>query len=283
MSISLRKVNNREVRPIQEKKIVDKRPFLGGDIVPYLYGTMLCLARKRSGKTRLMFELAKLLVGRKTMIIAFVGTLHQDAIWENIQEYFEEKGNPFKGYTSFYDTEGNDILERLMAVLDKQALKKKEKRKAQEKENRVEKVIIGVNEPEQEDEDDEPRGKYQEPEILFIFDDLSMELRSPQFVYFMKNMRHYKPKIIIGTQYIHDLEPSSLENIDIWMIFKGISEDKLEEIYIKTGITDISFENVLKVYRNATAEKYSFLYLDVGNEVFRKKLTHEYTLPKTLN
>jgi hypothetical protein len=47
----------------------------------------------------------------------------------------------------------------------------------------------------------------------------------------LKWNRHYKAKVIISSQWLHDLLPESRKQIDLFLIFKGFPAKKLAEIY----------------------------------------------------
>src|SRR5205823_3520629 len=93
----------------------------------------------------------------------------------------------------------------------------------------------------------------------------------------LKTNRHYKCKVILSSQYVNDLMPESLKQIDYFLLFGGHSIDKLEKIY-KDADLPINFELFLKLYENATSAKYNFLYIDVRDVSFRKNFSHIYTL-----
>ncbi len=123
------------------------------------------------------------------------------------------------------------------------------------------------------------RDKYQSPEFILIFDDLSHELKMPALVSLLKKNRHYKAKIIISSQYIHDLKPESIKQMDYALIFKGQPEDKLIKLRsdLDLAIDQATFN---KIYEDATKEPYSFLYIDVRNEQYRKLFDKMYQISK---
>ena len=43
------------------------------------------------------------------------------------------------------------------------------------------------------------------PEYVFIFDDLGSDLRHASITQLFKTSRHYKAKVIVSSQYVHDL------------------------------------------------------------------------------
>jgi hypothetical protein len=67
------------------------------------------------------------------------------------------------------------------------------------------------------DEEQEPKQKKDKkiaPEIIFVFDDLSTELRDNDISTLIKKHRHFKTKVIYSSQYVNDLTPDSRNNTD---------------------------------------------------------------------
>jgi actin-related protein len=132
---------------------------------------------------------------------------------------------------------------------------------------------------EEKEERKKKRCKYQSPEYLFIFDDISDELRkNKSIVSFIKKHRHFKSKCIFSSQYSKDLDPQSLKNMDFLILFRGESEDKLKHLYQNADLS-ISFEEFQKIYNIAVNHKpYSFLYIDKTNNTFRINFNQEIKL-----
>lgn len=86
-------------------------------------------------------------------------------------------------------------------------------------------------------------------------------------------------KVIISSQYLNDLKPESLRQLDYLLIFKGQSDDKLEKIIKDTDI-DIELPVLKKIYDDATKEDYGFLYIDIRSDAFRKKFDRQYFISK---
>jgi hypothetical protein len=52
------------------------------------------------------------------------------------------------------------------------------------------------------------------PEYVFIFDDLGADLRDKSITQLFKTSRHYKAKVIVSSQYVHDLSNSCIKNLN---------------------------------------------------------------------
>jgi hypothetical protein len=87
--------------------------------------------------------------------------------------------------------------------------------------------------------------------------------------------RHYRAKIIISSQYLNHLLPESRKQIDVWMLFKGHPEKKLEEIYNDADIS-IPFDDFLALYKKATKHKFSFLYINTRGDEFRRNFNEQF-------
>ena len=139
---------------------------------------------------------------------------------------------------------------------------------------------LGVLKPETESEvEDKPlkprRSKYQSPEYIIVFDDLSNELKSRTLLGLLKKNRHFKTKLIISSQWINDLLPESRKQIDLFLIFKGFPERKLTEIY-KDCDSGLPFDTFYKLYKKATKKPYSFLY--IGSDSYRCNFDKQFIL-----
>jgi hypothetical protein len=66
---------------------------------------------------------------------------------------------------------------------------------------------------------------------VIIFDNLSSDLKDPNVSHILKKNRHLKTKIIISSQYILDIAPISRRQIYVNMLFSGLNEDKLMEVF----------------------------------------------------
>ena len=111
--------------------------------------------------------------------------------------------------------------------------------------------------------------QYTQPKYIFIFDDLSNELRDPYVAHLLKTNRHYLSKVIASSQYVQDMMPSSRKQQDYWMLFAGHSEDKLAVIF-KDADTRVTFNQFVQMYKQVTSEPFQFLMIDVVNDVYRR-------------
>ena len=113
---------------------------------------------------------------------------------------------------------------------------------------------------------------------MIVFDDLSNELKSTQLLSLMKKNRHYKSKLIISSQYLNDLLPASRKQLDIIILFKGLPEHKVKEIYKDSDISIASFDTFYKIYKEATVKPFSFLYIDTRGDKLRMNFDKEFII-----
>ena len=129
----------------------------------------------------------------------------------------------------------------------------------------------------EEQEKPEKKQKKIGPDIIFVFDDLSTNLRDPDVSELIKMHRHFRTKVLVSSQYPNDMLPDARNNIDFWILFSGHSEEKLLTIFRNCDLK-ITFDLFKALYENATAKKYNFLYVNKPRNEFRKNFNLEYDL-----
>ncbi len=296
--ISLKQINNQYVKaiPIPDE---DLRPIKGYDICEEVYANIFLCARKKSGKTSALFKIMKECSARKTVLVIFCSTVYKDKNWIQIRKYFEKKGMDIRVYTSIYE-DGEDQLANLIEDLKQDAKEEETRKKGDGKQEddkpevdkcddilqrltnmHLRSVGRGAEVPEEEEEPQEKKkskkSKYLAPEYMIIFDDLSSELKSRSLLSLLKFNRHFKAKLIISSQWLHDLLPESRKQIDLFLIFKGFAQDKLALIY-KDCDSSIPFDMFLKIYKKATKNPHSFMYVDCRSDSFRRNFDSKFIL-----
>jgi hypothetical protein len=280
-TIDIKHLNNEIVRPLPVK--VDTRKVKGCDICSEVYANIFLCSRKKSGKTLSIAHILKRCAGRKTKVIAFVSTLYKDKNWIAIRKMLENKGIEFEGYTSIFE-DGEDQLKTIVETLQQEEEEDEEDQEEEKKIDRYQnklqlRYLYGEFAIHKEEKERKPRKpKCLAPSIIFVFDDLSNELKSSSLTALLKKNRHFKTKVIISSQYLHDLPPESRKQLDVWMIFKGQPLEKLQAIY-KDADLNIDLDLFLYLYKVATSKPYSFLYIDTRNDQFRICFNKQFILP----
>ena len=268
--IHIKKINSHIIKPIKVPK-VEPDMIKGYDLIDKLYCTIFICAKKESGKTNAIFKILKECTGKKTNLYIISSTVYNDDNWIEIVKYFENKNITINTFTSIDEANLDDLIEDL----EEEARKELEAKK-----NPPEEIIkprISLNFDDHEDEKKERKPKKIAPEYIFIFDDMSTQLRAKSISALIKKHRHFKTKIICSSQYPNDLAPEARKNIDYWLLFGGHSEDKLLEIYNNCDLK-ISFPLFLQLYENETRKIYSFLFIDKNKGEFRRNLSHRYDI-----
>lgn len=281
MSVRIKKINNKEVKPIPKLNGEDNRPILGAELIPQAFCNIFISAAKFSGKTTALFKILQECTGKNTKIIAFVSTLYNDDSWIYIQKYFKAKGIEFEGHTSIKE-DGVDLLNELVQDLEDEAREREEEKEEEQDEHQrkiggFKKAFEQAN---KEPESPKPRKpKYLAADLIIVLDDISNELKSKSLVTLLKKHRHYKTKTIISSQYYLDLLPESRNQIDYFLLFKGQTDKKLETIYRDAQLV-IPYELFIKLYENAINKQYGFLYINKQLQEFRKGFSEKYEIPE---
>ena len=85
-----KKINNEKVKPIPVP-VVDKTKVKGYCIFPEVYSNIFLVARKKSGKTSVIWKILRSCSGRDTKIIIFASTLYKDPNLLHIVKYFRKR------------------------------------------------------------------------------------------------------------------------------------------------------------------------------------------------
>ena len=262
--ISIQRINNEIVKPIKYvEKIKDKRPLKGEKIFQEMYPNVFLVAKKKSGKTFTCAKILESCATKETTIYAFVSTIYKDRAWKGIKKRMEKLRIPFIGATSMYEDKKHRLKEWMNAQeneLDEDS--------DEEYENEQQPIALF------DDDDDDnnmtiKRAKYKAPKFIFVFDDISHELKDPVLTAFLKKNRHFQAMTIISTQHIHDAPPGLLKQVDNWIVFKGLQDEKLKKIQ-KDGDLTLDFDEFKALYDFATQKLYSFLYIDTNFDEYRR-------------
>ena len=269
--LKLMKINEQKVNPIKTPAFPPEK-IKGYDLFPELYCNIYCCAKKKSGKTSVIFKIIKQCTDKDTEIYIFCSTHNKDNNWIEIKKWMEDQERNSHFYTSLVE-DGVNMLELVISDLQSQVSEDEEKKEESEEEEK----IINFH----EDEDylsfkiKKRKPKKVAPKLLFIFDDFSAELKDKNIVKLLKEHRHFKSKVIISSQYPYDLLPESRTQMDYWLLFAGHPEEKLEAIYKDCDLS-IPFDLFNKMYKMATEKKYHFFYIDRNLEKFRQDFNQEF-------
>jgi hypothetical protein len=310
--VILKTINNLKVVPLKNSLVENTKPVLGSDMFPEVYSNILLTAKKKSGKSVVIGNIVKKCAGKNTRVIAFCSTLNKDVAWIALKRYCKKHHIPFTGYQSIYEGKKNLLFEYLNKYQcqeerdmlddssegeemfsdmesnsdgsssgsdsdDELELFTKGKGSRKNPLEKQHKVGADLSFLKKVESSLVPELPYQAPEIIFVFDDLSHELRDEAINKLVKTNRHIKCKVIMSCQWIHDLLPEAIKQVDYLLLFKGLDSKKLEKI-IKDADLSINLPILKEVYDNATLEPFNFLYIDRFDH-FRKNFDKQYIIP----
>lgn len=265
------RINDIRVKPVRIPR-VDPKLVRGSDMFQELYANIFICAKKKSGKSTVIENILKKCVDKTTNIVIFSATVNKDATYKKIVSDFEKKGNTVITYTSIKDENGIDNLNTIVELLREPEEEDDEEDDEGEEENPI---LIFEEKKKKRKKRKPKKPKLVSPEVIFVLDDLSTELRFPSVSMLLKSNRHYKSKVIMSSQYANDLHPSSLMQLDYFLVFGGHTVEKLEMLHQRTDLS-VSFNKFMEMYKTATEKKFSFLYVDTVNEVYRKNFNERF-------
>lgn len=258
------KINDIKVKPIiPDGGEPDASKIKGYDFIPMLYSNIFLCAKKKSGKTNLLFTLLSELVNKDTEVFIFCSSVYKDKTYEEIIKMLNKKKVVHEIHTSFIDSQtGESIVDEIIHEEDA-------KREAEE--------MNKFNPPKRQgpkflelSDDKKAKTKATGPkaaERIFVFDDLGSELRHPSINQLLKTNRHNKCKVLLSSQYLTDLQPQAIKQLDFVFMFKSFNEEKLKSMYELLDIS-IPFDQFVTLYKFSTAEPFNFLFIDVRHDSF---------------
>jgi hypothetical protein len=268
-------INSLKVVPVQAGLGKwDKTNCKGFDITPNApYFTMFLCARKKSGKSSLINLITQKCIDKRTVVWVFCATHAIDPTWKEIKSSLEKKGNLVNFFDSLFDGKTN-ILDDIIVEINKGE-------EIEEPSTSLQPVPLQCKikfEPDPSEIKKVYKPKKIACENLFILDDMpSAFLRNPAVSRLLKVHRHSKSSCIISSQYLNDLQPQSILQLDYFIAFKSLSQEKMESIHKLLDLS-IDFESFWEIYKHCTLEPYSFMYLSIRDEKFRCRLNKEIEL-----
>lgn len=261
----LQKINDIIVKPVK-LPVVDINDIKGHELFPSLYHNILLLAKKKSGKTSTIREIINRTTDETTKIIVFSPTANSDPTWLVIQEEHEN--------ITIHDSLTEDGVQLLPIYIKKLSEVKEE-------------TQVGGGHWEYQSIDNtrkyvaDPIKKEKKrplvPQYLFIFDDMSGELINTNISVYLKLHRHLKASTLISTQYLKDLRPASLNQMDYCLMWPGIEQDVIDTAFIRFDLPQTE-KQLNEMYKLATSEPYNFFYINIRNVEYRKNFNERFML-----
>ena len=273
-------MQTKEINNIKIKAVVhlalEQNEILGYDYFSTLYSNIYICSRRRSGKTTLIYNISKNCVNKRTNVVFFCSTINRDSTYKLILEMLEKKKVNVMTYDHFLNGREN-ILTGILEELNNDLEEKQQEKIKKDEDNLNPKPKMDLFPKEKAIERKERKPKKLSPEYVFIFDDLGSDLRDKSITQLFKTSRHYKAKVIVSSQYVHDLSNSCIKNLDYTLIFKSFNKEKLLVLFEALDLS-IEFEEFEQLYLDATAQPFDFLYVDSRDNTYRRNFNQEYLL-----
>lgn len=241
------------------------RDFVGKKLFDKLACNIFLSGPTGSGKSVVIYNILKKCVGKKTKVIFFVGSIHNDPTYKEMLKFLDKNGNDYMTYTSMYDGKEN-ILQQIEEEL-KQA-------KDDDGETKIpEPLPCPINLCTEKQIVPKKKKKKRKPptenDYIFIFDDLSNEIRhSSALTAFLKYSRHLNCKCIISSQSLSDLTRNTRQQIHFLLLFRGLNDEAVKTVFEDINTT-MSYKQFKSLYNQVVATKYNFLYVSRDGE-FRR-------------
>lgn len=264
-------INDLKVEAIRHSNNTQELPILGKDMFENLYSNIFICARKKSGKSNLIYNIIKKCSNKRTKILIFSPTYHKDAIYnEKLTELMDKKRIDYEICHDIINENGENLLEEFIDCEENKNSMSSDEEELEGDEVRPLNPIV-FDHPQEEKKKRKPKIKILSPETIIIIDDCSHSLKDAVVSKLLKINRHLKTKVIISSQNLTDMYLQSIRQLDYLIVFKGLKTNiqKLKQIYDNTDLTP-SFDEFKKIYEFATEGNYNFLYIDVVNSAFRK-------------
>jgi len=316
-SITLTKISDTVVKPIKTGKEKDTRLPKGYKMFQEPLPNIGIIAKKKSGKTNVVVNIVKECADKDTHVFVLASTANKDPLFLALKKWCKKHEIPYSAQTEIKSTDENgkksDFFENFMREMG-EADEEEDETESEDEEAKHPRMSNYGHVPEEScsesdysdydsDESDgvrklnygkkydrpdvkfvknksslQPKKPYTTPEVIIITDDLSNELKTPSLRAFFKRNRHYKCMNIISTQWLQDLLPESLKQFDYLLLFKGLTDEKLEKVKNDADLS-IDLEKLKAIYKSATSQPYCFLYIDTRVEQYRKNFNLRYNVP----
>lgn len=287
-TIKIRKINNEIVKPIKTPDDDDKRPPRGKSLIEIPYSNIYCCSKKRTGKTSVIDKMVRTFCGPKTKLHVFCSTVFIDPTYIELGKWADKKKIDFYPSTSIKEGHA-DLLDDIL-ISDENFIFDEDGKEHDEGENdknhkKVDdtKRILNLSNTHTGKPRKPKPSKYKELRRIFVFDDLSNEIRySKSLIQLLKKNRHGRYKVIISSQWLADLQPQSINQLDYVFLFKAHNQDRLLDIHNKLDL-DLDFETFLKLYKYCTDDKTKFDFLYISRfEEYRKSFSELFIITEKI-
>lgn len=256
------RLNNITVKPVVTQTEHNVKNVKGYKLIPQPIYTLFACARKKSGKTSVINTMVEKTTDKRTVFWIFCSTYRIDPTWQAIIKYLKNRGNQVNCFDSIMDGKDNLLQEIVDGLAEEDAIEIPEKSEIPKVTGA--KINFGIDEKKKK----EYKPKKVACQNLFILDDISQQLKNPAVTKLLKEHRHSKSSVIISSQYLHDLPPQSIMQLDYVLLFRSFSREKIELIHKLLDVS-IPIEQFWDLYKHCVIEPYSFMYFSIRDELVR--------------
>lgn len=248
----------------------------GSDLFKTPFCNIALLATIKSGKTTIIYNILERCAGPNTQVVVFCPNWNIDKTYEKIRDMLDRKGVSYTGYLDLMDGKEN-IIDTYLNEAQQIGQGYQPEPPKPTIDTKIEEMRIrmfgGSKPKEPEPEPEKPKeSKYIERDYIFIFDDMSQDLRNLKVEKLAKSIRHLKAMSIMSFHSIVDIRPSMRKQINYMLLFKGVPEDDLQVLRKQFSLST-SPEKFIEIYKKATEKMFRFLYIDVrGAEDIRYRI-----------
>jgi len=263
---STKTLNSFEVEPV---KIVEekKKNILGYDMFPLLYNNIFLIAKKKSGKSNVIYNILDKGANKHTNILFFVPTFHRDDVYMKMAEMLDKKKINYQVFSDIIE-DGVNVLDDIIKDLEAP------EPPPVKTDNKPIVTMFGIIHPPKIRKESKTMKKA--PKHIIVLDDCGQSLKNASVTKLLKINRHLHARVIISSQHQGDMFQQAFRQCDNLIIFRGLSNnlEKLDQIYRNADLS-LPFEEFIKVYRFATIKPFSFLYIDTRNNQYRVNFNKE--------
>jgi hypothetical protein len=292
--LKLSKLNDVRVKPIVDTKNLDPKKIVGYNFFKEPFCNVALIARKQSGKSTVVYNALQNCVQKGTNVMIFSPTHSIDKVYIKMKKMLKDKKANVECHNGFLDDNGFNVLEGFVNQMIKEEDGKKGKKGKDTTEiDEIPKAFADFGQYDYLKKDEfgkkikkkvaEKKNKKICAETIIVIDDLSTSCRAGQTVAkILTKNRHFKLKIFLSVHSVISLSPMSLGMIDVFMLFPNLSQERIEEVSEKCGITfrgDTKKHKILHdLYSDATSKPFNFLYCDRTDGTYRKNFDQIYQI-----
>ena len=281
----IKKIHSETVKPITNKNF-DSKKVLGGAWLPEVYCNVGLIARKKSGKSTVIYRCLEKCLSKDCKVYIFCSTVHIDSTYKKMRKMLKKKGCDVESYEHFIDPDsGNHHLARIMKEIGNPEGVQRDPRKPEPELDIYQYMFEPQPDPDnpvRKKESKKQQKKKISPEVCFIFDDLGNSMRDKYVTLLLQRNRHLKAKVFMAMHSLNNLMPAGLQMLDNVLFFPNLSKEKIMEFQGKLGLhfkNDTKKDSIMcKLYDDATKQKYNFLHYDHSNVQFRKNFNKLYII-----